>query len=209
MQSLAGGSGAAGARAPRWLEWWPAASRAGEILARRQALPGPARAALVVGHGPPCQRWPNIPAQVGILARSTSECLPWVARPPSADCGIRSQRQICRCSCPPSLYHLPPAQPCAEAGQALVDLAANSRPPAAPARRSVRVAHAADLGRAPQRLQRSARLHGGYLARAHPRHGDLEQACVATQTALTRLPEVPSGRCRSLLARLRQQFARR
>ena len=58
-------------------------------------------------------------------------------------------------------------------------------------------------------FQRSALLHGGYLAAAHLRRRDLEQAASATQAALTRLPGVQSGRCRSLLTRLRRELAGR
>jgi hypothetical protein len=111
---------------------------------------------------------------------------------------------------PASIYYLSSAQLDAEAGQALVDLAAQN-----PGHARHLLAEAVELltpltsAGLREDFQRSALLHGGYLALAHLHRRDLEQAASATQTALTRLPGVQSGRCRSLLTRLRRELARR
>lgn len=65
---------------------------------------------------------------------------------------------------------------------------------------------AADLR---QDFQRSALLHGCYLAQTHLTSRDVESAARATATALTRLPAVQSRRCVALLTGLRASFARR
>ncbi|MGH8896501.1 MAG: hypothetical protein ACRDZ4_05615 [Egibacteraceae bacterium] len=106
--------------------------------------------------------------------------------------------------------YLSPAQLAAEAGQALVDLAARNE---GHARRllSEAVEFLTPLTSTGLRedFQRSALLHGCYLALAYLRRGDLEQACATSRTALTRLPGVQSGRCREFLSGLRRQIARR
>lgn len=111
---------------------------------------------------------------------------------------------------PPAIYYLSSAQLDAEAGQALVDLAAHNSGHArhllAEAVELLTPLTSAGLR---DDFQRSALLHGGYLADAYLQRRDLEQACNATQMALTRLPGVQSGRCRTLLAHLRRQLARR
>ena len=57
--------------------------------------------------------------------------------------------------------------------------------------------------------QRSALLHGCYLAEAHLLRGDLKGACAAVRTALPRVPGVQSGRCSALLQRLRRALQQR
>jgi hypothetical protein len=111
---------------------------------------------------------------------------------------------------PAAIYYLSSEQLDAEAGQALVDLAAHN-----PGHARHLLAEAVELltpltsAGLREDFQRSALLHGGYLAVAYLRRQDLEQACIATQTALTRLPGVQSGRCRSMLSYLRHELARR
>ncbi|MGH4021694.1 MAG: hypothetical protein ACRDT0_21160 [Pseudonocardiaceae bacterium] len=111
---------------------------------------------------------------------------------------------------PSFLYYLSDSQLRAESGQALVHLAERN-----PAHRRAllheAVEHlipltAADLR---QDYQRSALLHGCYLAQAHLAAHDIEQAARAISTALTRLPAVQSRRCVALLTGLRASFARR
>lgn len=111
---------------------------------------------------------------------------------------------------PQFLYYLSDSQLRAESGQALVHLAERN-----PAHRRAllgeAVCHllpltAADLS---QDFQRSALLHGCYLAQAHLAAHDIESAAQATATALTRLPAVQSRRCVALLTELRAAFARR
>ncbi len=110
----------------------------------------------------------------------------------------------------PFLYYLSGSQLRAESGQALVHLAERN-----PAHRRVlldeAVQHlipltAADLH---QDYQRSALLHGCYLAQAHLAAHDVEPAARAISTALTRLPAVQSRRCVALLTGLQASFARR
>lgn len=97
---------------------------------------------------------------------------------------------------PQFLYYLSDSQLRAESGQALVHMAERN-----PAQRRAlldeAVQHllpltAADLR---QDFQRSALLHGCYLAQAHLTSRDVESAARATVTALTRLPAVQSRRC--------------
>jgi hypothetical protein len=111
---------------------------------------------------------------------------------------------------PTFLYYFSTSQLEAESGQALVDLARHN-----PAHRT------ALLNEATTRLaplttagpdadyQRSALLHGCYLAQAHFGRHEVEQACRVTRIALTRLTAVQSGRCTRLLKQLRAAFARR
>ncbi|PKW18519.1 hypothetical protein [Saccharopolyspora spinosa] len=56
--------------------------------------------------------------------------------------------------------------------------------------------------------QRSATLHGAYLALAHLASAELEEAAEATVTAGQRLTVVASGRCHALLRQLRKAFER-
>lgn len=111
---------------------------------------------------------------------------------------------------PGFLYYLSDSQLRAESGQALVDLAEHN-----PAHRRGLLTEAVDhlipLTTADlcQDYQRSALLHGCYLAQAHLEARDIESAAQATCTALTRLPAVQSRRCVALLTRLRASFARR
>jgi hypothetical protein len=110
---------------------------------------------------------------------------------------------------PAALYYLSQDQLAAEAGQALSGLAAG-----APGSKRL-------LGEAIELLQplasvgpdaayqRSALLHGYYLAQAHVRRDELEQACQAGRQALDRLPSVQSRRCRTLLVQLASDLAPR
>ncbi|MGH8573529.1 MAG: hypothetical protein ACREX8_13290, partial [Gammaproteobacteria bacterium] len=111
---------------------------------------------------------------------------------------------------PQFLYYLSDSQLRAESGQALVHLAERN-PAHCRGLLDEAVAHlipltAADLR---QDYQRSALLHGCYLAQAHLAAHDVESAAQATATALTRLPAVQSRRCIALLTGLRASFARR
>lgn len=111
---------------------------------------------------------------------------------------------------PDFLYYLNGDQLSAEAGQALVDLASRHS-----AERRKLLMEAIELltpltsSGLRNDYQRSALLHGCYLVQAHLHDHDLEAATNTTRTALSRLPEVQSGRCRTLLRGLRQAFARR
>ncbi|MEV5752655.1 hypothetical protein AB0L00_32985 [Actinoallomurus sp. NPDC052308] len=111
---------------------------------------------------------------------------------------------------PGFLYYFNADQLSAEAGQALVDLAGRR-----PSERRRLLIEAIELltpltSSGPRGdYQRSALLHGCYLVQAHLLNHDLETATRATRAALSRLPEVQSGRCRVLLRGLRQAFGRR
>lgn len=111
---------------------------------------------------------------------------------------------------PPSLYYLSSEQLAAEAGQALAELA--KRNPDHGARLLTEAVDLlAPLSSAGLRedYQRSALLHGCYLAAAHLSRRDVEAASKATAAAAERLPGVASGRCRSLLHGLRVSLSRR
>lgn len=111
---------------------------------------------------------------------------------------------------PPWLYYLSSEQLAAETGQALADLA--ERNPGHSARLLTEAVDLlAPLSSAGLRedYQRSALLHGSYLAAAHLRRRDLEAASRAATAAAQRLPGVASGRCRRLLNGLRASLARR
>jgi len=111
---------------------------------------------------------------------------------------------------PAALYYLSPEQLSAEAGQALVGLAAVS-----PGHAQRLLGEAVELlgpltsAGLREDYQRSALLHGSYLALAHLRRRDLEAAAAATAAAAQRLPGVVSHRCHMLLGQLRQGLARR
>ncbi len=62
---------------------------------------------------------------------------------------------------------------------------------------------------ADHRFQRRALLDGTDLARAHLGRGELEQACEVGRTALERLPQVHSPRCRTELRRLASELRAR
>lgn len=135
------------------------------------------------------------------------------ARPGGGDRRDRDRRLLDRRRAeddPPSLYYLSPAQLAAEAGQALVDLAARNEGHARHLlSEAVELLTPLTSTGLREDFQRSALLHGCYLALAYLRRGDLEQTCATNRTALTRLPHVQSGRCRALLSGLRRQLARR
>ncbi len=111
---------------------------------------------------------------------------------------------------PSFLYYYSPTQLQAESGQALVDLADRN-----PAHRAELLDEAVGMltplttAGLREDYQRSALLHGCYLAQAHLAARDLEAAAGAIQTALRRLPAVESRRCLILLTGLRAAFARR
>ncbi len=111
---------------------------------------------------------------------------------------------------PSFLYYLSGAQLNAESGQALLRLA-DLNPPTRAALLSEAISHLTPLSAADLRqdYQRSALLHGCYLAQAHLAARDIESASHATRTALRRLPAVQSRRCIALLVDLRVAFARR
>jgi hypothetical protein len=110
----------------------------------------------------------------------------------------------------PYLYYLNPDQLAAEAGQSLLTLAATAD-----------VFQRRLLGEAIELLtplasadarveyQRSALLHGCYLAEAHLRRRELDRAVEVTRVALSRVPGVRSHRCLALLHSLRGAFAQR
>lgn len=111
---------------------------------------------------------------------------------------------------PEFLYYFNADQLAAESGQALVSLAVHH-----PGRRDMLLAEAAEL-LAPlssvgprEDCQRSALLHGCYLAEAHLLRGDLESACAAVRTALPRIAGVQSGRCSALLHKIRRALVQR
>lgn len=108
-----------------------------------------------------------------------------------------------------ALYYFGPRQLDAETGQALVTLAHHHR--ARPELLKEATVHLRSLAEAPSDtpFQRSALLHGCYLAEAHLRTGNLEPAARTIHTALDRLPHVQSTRCRSRLAALRAPLIRR
>lgn len=105
---------------------------------------------------------------------------------------------------PAFLYYFTGEQLAAESGQALVDLAR-----ANPDRKQTLLAEAVELLTPLSTVglgvdfQRSALLHGCYLAEAHLLRGDLDGACAAIRAALPRVPGVQSGRCTTHLQRLR------
>lgn len=111
---------------------------------------------------------------------------------------------------PPFLYYLSSAQLRAESGQALVHLAERN-PLHRTALLNEAIEHLTPLTAVDLRqdYQRSALLHGCFLAQAHLAAHDIEAASQATWTALTRMPAVESQRCITLLQRLRVSFARR
>jgi hypothetical protein len=111
---------------------------------------------------------------------------------------------------PAFLYYFTHEQLAAEAGQALVDLA-QANPDRKQALLDEAVGLLAPLSTASLTVdhQRSALLHGCYLAEAHLLRGDLGGACTAVMGALTRLPGVQSGRCTAHLQRLRRSLALR
>jgi len=110
----------------------------------------------------------------------------------------------------PYLYYLNADQLAAEAGQGLLTLACQAQ-----AFQTRLLKEAVDLltplSGIDSRVdyQRSALLHGCYLAEAHLRRRDLEASVEVTRVALTRLAEVRSTRCIVLLTGLRRAFARR
>ena len=110
----------------------------------------------------------------------------------------------------PYLYYLNADQLAAEAGQSLLTLACQAQ-----AFQTRLLKEAVDLLTplsgidARVDYQRSALLHGCYLAEAHLRRRDLEASVEVTRVALTRLAEVRSTRCIVLLTGLRRAFARR
>ena len=111
---------------------------------------------------------------------------------------------------PPFLYYFNTDQLDAEAGQALVDLAAHN--PADSKRllnEAVELLTPLTSAGLRAEYQRSALLHGCYLVEAHLRQHDLEAAVAAARAATARLPGVQSVRCRTLIRRLRRAFARR
>jgi len=111
---------------------------------------------------------------------------------------------------PAALYYLSADQLAAETGQALIHLALR-HPARARTLLNEAVELLAPLTSAGLRVdyQRSALLHGCFLALAQLHRADLEAACVAATTAVGRLPGVQSGRCRAFLRVLRAKFARR
>ncbi|MEY8042733.1 hypothetical protein AB8O55_25285 [Saccharopolyspora cebuensis] len=116
---------------------------------------------------------------------------------------------------PAFLYYFDSPQLAAESGQALVDLA-NPR-----ISTELKTQRNRLLGQAVTALtplahvdhnsthQRSALLHGCYLAWAHLRRGDIDSAAQVTVTAVRRLDAVQSGRCRSMVSDLRAAFGLR
>jgi hypothetical protein len=111
---------------------------------------------------------------------------------------------------PEFLYYFNAEQLAAESGQALVELASQL-----PDRRLELLAEAAEL-LAPlssvgprEDYQRSALLHGCYLTEAHLLRGDLQSACAALRTALPRIAGVHSGRCSTLLRKIRRSLLQR
>ncbi len=111
---------------------------------------------------------------------------------------------------PEFLYYFNTEQLAAEAGQALVSLAVHH-----PGRQNQLLDEATELlaplsSAGPREdYQRSALLHGCYLAEAHLLRGDLENACAAVRTALPRIPSVQSGRCSALLHKIRRALQHR
>ncbi|MEU6261759.1 hypothetical protein [Saccharopolyspora shandongensis] len=110
---------------------------------------------------------------------------------------------------PTHLYYYSGAQLDAEIGQALVLLAGKG------SARSRRLHGEATAALGPLAAsgrdvthQRSATLHGAYLALAHLARAELEEAAEATVTAGQRLAVVDSGRCQALLRQLRKTFER-
>ncbi|MEV5544204.1 hypothetical protein AB0L13_46180 [Saccharopolyspora shandongensis] len=109
---------------------------------------------------------------------------------------------------PSHLYYYSSAQLDAEIGQALVVLADKTS-----ARRRLHAEATTALGPLASSghnvtHQRSATLHGAYLALAHLARGELEEATIATITAARRLESVDSGRCHALLRQLHTAFER-
>jgi hypothetical protein len=106
---------------------------------------------------------------------------------------------------PAFLYYFTAEQLAAESGQALVDLAKLD-----PGRGESLLAEATDLLRPLSNAslqvdhQRSALLHGCYLAEAHLALGDIAGACAAVRAALPRVAGVQSGRCAERLHGLRR-----
>ncbi|WP_157515842.1 hypothetical protein [Nocardiopsis trehalosi] len=106
---------------------------------------------------------------------------------------------------PPYLYYFTAEQVAAEAGQALVDLAAANS--ASPRRLLAEAVHLlaplASHGPATG-YQRSALLHGIHLARAHLHSRDGEAAVHTLLRLADHVGDVQSIRCRGLLAQLRR-----
>ncbi|WP_062012180.1 hypothetical protein [Streptomyces hygroscopicus] len=110
---------------------------------------------------------------------------------------------------PPSLYYLTPQQIDAEAGQALVDLAAHL-----PGRRSPLLREAAGL-LAPIAVQgpaagfrRSGILHGIHLVRASIGARDSEATAHWISALADHIPHVQSIRCRTLLTTVRTRASK-
>lgn len=111
---------------------------------------------------------------------------------------------------PPSLYYLSVDQLNAETGQGLVDLAGtHSRTSRRLLGEAVELLNPLSSAGPSVEYQRSALLHGCYLAQAHVGRGELEQACLVGRVAVERLPSVQSRRCRLLLRRLATSLAPR
>jgi hypothetical protein len=111
---------------------------------------------------------------------------------------------------PEFLYYFTADQLAAESGQALVDLAQHN-----PDRKQALLTEAAELltplssASLQVDYQRSALLHGCYLAEAHLLRGDLDRACAAVRAALPRIAGVQSGRCSARLHRIRRALVLR
>jgi hypothetical protein len=111
---------------------------------------------------------------------------------------------------PAFLYYFTAEQLAAESGQALVDLARLN-----PGRKEALLAEATTLLRPLSTVslqvdfQRSALLHGCYLAEAHLELGDLAGATGAVRSALPRAAGVQSGRCAARLHGLRRALTLR
>lgn len=110
----------------------------------------------------------------------------------------------------PYLYYLSDEQLTAETGQALLTLASRATA-SRPALLAEAAAYLTPLSQLDGNTdyQRSALLHGCYLAQTHVALRDLEAAVAATRFALTRIPEVQSARCWRLLGELRTTFRQR
>lgn len=111
---------------------------------------------------------------------------------------------------PPSLYYFTPEQVSAEAGHALVELAATN---SAHTRRLLAEAttllspltdHGPTSG-----FPRSALLHGIHLAHAHLLARDPEATAATLLQLADRVPDVQSIRCRNLLRRIRRSAGAR
>ncbi|MFJ8978727.1 hypothetical protein [Streptomyces sp. NPDC102282] len=111
---------------------------------------------------------------------------------------------------PPSLYYFTPEQVSAEAGHALVELAATN-----PAHTRRLLAEATTLlspltNHGPTSgFPRSALLHGIHLAHAHLLARDPEATAATLLQLADRVPDVQSIRCRNLLRRIRRSAGAR